>query len=64
MEQAIEFAVWLSDNIFENTYQDRDNDGKTWTSLNESLENNTHSFDDDIRYTIEEIYELFLEDTE
>ena len=32
MENAIKFALWLSDNMYENMYQDVEGDGKTWVS--------------------------------
>lgn len=56
---AINFALWLSENSYENMYQDLDEDGATWVSyLHEGF---------DIRstatlFTIEELLELYKEE--
>ena len=35
MNEAIQFGLYLSDNIYENQWQDIDNDGRTWVCMND-----------------------------
>ena len=55
---AIKFAVWVQENMYELTYQDMDNDGRVWTNHQDN--DNKYSFKGDTRYTIEEIYSIYL----
>jgi hypothetical protein len=55
---AIHFAIWVFENSYELTYQDLNNDGRVWTC---HLDNdNDFNYKGDTRYTIEEIYSLYL----
>jgi hypothetical protein len=53
---AIEFAEWLSENMYENMYEDIDNNGKTWITY---LEDGFDIYNTANRYTIKEILEIF-----
>ena len=59
MNEAIQFGLYLSDNIYENQWQDIDNDGKTWVCMNDEGYEEYHRREDHKRYTIEEIYNKF-----
>lgn len=54
-DYAIEFAMFLSNNSFENMFQDLNKDGKIWASYNDD------SDDIDLikKYTIRELLEMF-----
>lgn len=58
---SCEFAKWVSDNFYEDTFQDIDNDGCTWTNHNN--EDSHLGYHSCKRYTIEEIYSYFLIET-
>lgn len=52
-ETAIRFAFFLSDNMYEDMYQDKDGDGKTWvTYTQEGFESRSTAE----RFTIQEIF--------
>ena len=55
-DYAIEFALYLSENIYENMYQDVDNDGKTWVSY---LDEESQHRETAERFTIQEILQIF-----
>ena len=59
MNEAIQFGLYLSDNIYENQWQDIDNDGKTWVCMNDEDYELFYKREDFKRYTIEEIYNKF-----
>jgi len=59
MNEAIQFGLYLSDNIYENQWQDIDNDGKTWVCMNDEGYEECDKREDHKRYTIEEIYNEF-----
>ena len=59
MNEAIKFGLYLSDNIYENQWQDIDNDGKTWVCMNDKGYEECDKREDHKRYTIEEIYNKF-----
>ncbi len=53
---AIGFGLFLSENMYEDMYQDIDKDGKTWVSYNQE------GFDNRItanRFTIQELLEIY-----
>ena len=53
---AIGFGLFLSENMYENMYQDLDEDGKTWISYIQE------GFDDRMtanRFTIQELLEIY-----
>ena len=53
---AIGFALFLSDNVYENMYQDIDKDGKTWVSfLHDGYDNHPTAQ----RFTIQELLEIY-----
>ncbi len=55
-EFAIGFTLFLSDNVYENMYQDIDGDGKTWVSyLHDGYDNHPTAR----RFTIQELLEIF-----
>jgi hypothetical protein len=59
MKNAIKFALWLSENMYEDMYQDIEENGKTWVSY---ADNDDHSYSDyntAKRYTIEELYNKY-----
>ena len=60
MENAIKFALWLSENMYENMYQDVEGDGKTWVSYADDGDNNYSHYDTANRYTIEELYNKYI----
>lgn len=60
MELAILFAEYISDNIYENTYQDINKDGRTWTCYNDVDYVINSSYETAKRYTVSEIYNEFL----
>jgi tRNA G46 methylase TrmB len=53
---AIDFALFLSKNMYEDMYQDIDKDGKTWVCFPDDLHNNRKKAK---RYTIEELLKKF-----
>jgi hypothetical protein len=53
---AIDFALFLSEKMYENRYQDIDNDGKTWVNYDDEYFGERLKAN---RYTIEEILEIF-----
>ena len=53
---AIKFALFLSDNMYEDMYQDSDGDGKTWVSYHEDGFENYSTAN---LFTIEEILDIF-----
>ena len=59
MNEAIKFGLYLSNNLYEERWQDIDDDGKTWVCMNDEgfEENNTYRTSK--RYTIKEIYNKF-----
>ena len=59
MNEAIQFGLHLSDNIYENQWQYIDNDGKTWVCMNDDGYEECDKREDHKRYTIEEIYNEF-----
>ena len=59
-KRAIKFAVWVQENMYELTYQDIENDGSVWTCCTDT--ENGFSYNTDTRYTIEEIYDIYLDD--
>ena len=59
---SCEFAKWVSDNFYTDTFQDANNDGQTWTNYNN--EDMHLGYDECKRYSIEEIYSYFLIDTD
>ena len=55
-EFAINFALFLSDNLYENMYQDIDEDGKTWVSyLHDGYDHHPTAR----RFTIQELLEIY-----
>lgn len=54
-EFAIEFSMFLNNNMYENMFEDLNNDGKTWASYCDDI------FDYDLkkRFTIQELLEIF-----
>jgi len=55
-EFAIGFTLFLSDNVYENMYQDIDGDGKTWVSyLHDGYDNHPTAQ----RFTIQELIEIY-----
>ena len=58
MKKAIKFALWLSKNMYEDMYQDRNKDGRTWASHSEYQEWNIDS--EKKIYTIEELYNKYI----
>ncbi len=63
MNESIQFAQYIADNIYENQWQDIDNDGKTWVCMNDDGYEECHKREDHKRYTIEEIYKEFKKQT-
>ena len=61
-KRAIEFALWIEENMWTLTFQDVNNDGRTWTNYDD--ENGLLEYETSIRYTIEEIYNDFLINTD
>lgn len=55
-DYAIEFALFLSENMYENMYNDINKDGKTWVSY---LQDGFHEHTQAERFTIQEILEIF-----
>lgn len=66
MENAIKFAEWLFENMYDNTYKDVDGDGATWTNLDETLELYDKKIDvtreSENRYTIKELYKKYKDE--
>lgn len=59
MNEAIQFGLYLSNNLYENQWQDVDGDGKTWICMNDDGYEECHKREDHKRYTIEEIFNEF-----
>ena len=57
-DQTIGFAQWLSDEGYENMYQDVDNDKRTWASI---YDENYFLIKEAKRYSLEELYQSYLE---
>lgn len=55
-DYAIEFALYLSENTYEDMYNDIDNDGKTWVSY---LQEGSENYETAKRFTIQEILQIF-----
>lgn len=66
MEEALEFAEWIAERGFENTYQDIDGDGKTWANINESdqmyCDNLEVNRETEKRYTTKELWCKYLDE--
>ena len=58
MKNAIKFALWLSENMYEDMYQDRNKNGKTWASHIEEQTWDMHT--EKNIYTIEELYNKYI----
>lgn len=52
-DTAIRFALFLSDNVYENMYQDIDKDGKTWVTYTQEGFNSRSTAE---RFTIQELF--------
>ena len=55
-DYAIEFALFLSENMYEDMYQDKDGDGKTWVTYNQEGFDSRSTAE---RFTIQEVLEIF-----
>ncbi|MCP4485665.1 MAG: hypothetical protein GY823_14115 [Flavobacteriaceae bacterium] len=56
MNEAIKFAKYVADNLYEDFYKDVEKNGKTWICNNND---NNFFYHETKRYTIEEIYNEF-----
>lgn len=59
MKKAIKFALWLSENMYEDMYEDIEKNGKTWASC---ADNDDYIYSDYYtakRYTIKELYNKY-----
>ena len=59
MKNAIKFALWLSQNMYENMYQDIEENGKTWVSYTDNTDHSYSDYKTAKRYTIEELYNKY-----
>ena len=59
MKNAIKFALWLSENMYENMYQDIEENGKTWVSYADDDDDSYSDYYTAKRYTIEELYNKY-----
>jgi len=59
MKNAIKFALWLSENMYEDMYQDIEENGKTWVSYEDDDDYSYSDYNTAKRYTIEELYNKY-----
>jgi hypothetical protein len=55
-EIAIRFAFFLSDNMYEDMYQDKDGDGRNWVTYKQEGFDNYSTAE---KFTIQELLEIF-----